>query len=338
MHVLILGDTLRDPSSAAVAQQLSKRGVSFSCLDTAALGTLHHLSDDVSGTVESITDLPNVDSPSVVWFRRISPPQVANAIEDAEERFFAEETWLYGLIGTLSGCPIWVNPFWQHRAANNKLAQLRLARRNGLAIPRTLVTSSPERAKEFLSQGDQFICKAAHNHFRGFSTATVLLSPDKIAKLDSLPTCPAIFQQRIRVKKNIRVVFCGRTVFSFEADDCGIDWRLQPNNAWRLHSLPSAIDASLRMLLRDLGLVYGVIDLIQDQDSGYVFLELNPGGQFMFLELWTEAGIPAAIAEMLIEAARSPLKTGAAETRSASQLDDSGEFGCDSFPEAVADR
>jgi hypothetical protein len=306
MHVLILGDTARDPSSAAVAQQLTERGVSFSSLDTTVLGTLQHLSDDAGNTSELIADIAHLALPSVVWFRRISPPQITNTIERPEERFLAEETWYYALIASLSRCPAWVNPFWKQRAANNKILQLRLARQHGLCIPRTLITSSPERAKDFVTTGGQFICKAAHNHFRGISTATVLLSPEKIEELDALPACPAIFQERVAVKKNIRVVYCGGTVFSFESDDCGIDWRLQPNNSWRFHHLPSSVDMSLRTLLSDLRLVYGVVDMILDNYNRYVFLELNPGGQFMFLELWTEAGIPSAIADMLVDAGRLP--------------------------------
>ena len=266
------------------------------------MGTQYHLSDDATNSAEFITGFAHIAPTSVVWFRRITPPNITNSIDNSEEKFFAEETWNYTLIGSLTRCPVWVNHFWKHRAANNKILQLRLAKQHGLCIPKTLVTSSPQCARDFISTGGQFICKVAHNHFRGISAATILLSPEKVEQLDTLTACPAIFQERIAVKKNIRVVYCGMRVFSFESDDCGIDWRLQPNIPWRVHHLPSAINAKLKSLLDNLGLVYGVIDMIFDDSNRYIFLEVNPGGQFMFLELWAQVGIPSAIAEMLIDA------------------------------------
>ena len=48
-----------------------------------------------------------------------------------------------------------------------------------------------------------------------------------------------------------------------------------------------------------LRLYYGAADLIEDVDGEYVFLEINPSGQFLFVEADTELPISAAWARLL---------------------------------------
>jgi len=55
----------------------------------------------------------------------------------------------------------------------------------------------------------------------------------------------------------------------------------------------------LRALMRRLGLVYGAIDLRLTPDGRYVFLEINPAGQFLYVEQQTGQPIAAALAALL---------------------------------------
>lgn len=177
-----------------------------------------------------------------------------------------------------------------------------MAKSLGFVVPETLVTSSDIAAREFIRAHTDVICKGVHNHFLGFSTATVRVAEREMALLEALKFCPAIFQARVNVRRNIRVVICGERSFTFESDDVGIDWRLHPNSEWRIHDLPAAVHAALKSIVLYFGLVYASFDLILNTSGEYVFLELNPGGQFFFLEVWTEAGIPDAIVDMLLGA------------------------------------
>jgi glutathione synthase/RimK-type ligase-like ATP-grasp enzyme len=54
------------------------------------------------------------------------------------------------------------------------------------------------------------------------------------------------------------------------------------------------------MLMQNLGLVYGAIDLRLTPDGQYVFLEINPAGQFLFVEKATGQRISAALAHALL--------------------------------------
>ena len=65
------------------------------------------------------------------------------------------------------------------------------------------------------------------------------------------------------------------------------------------HDLPADIGAALLEVVRGFGLRFCSADLVLTPDGRYVFLDLNPNGQWLWLEI--EAGLPlsAAMADLL---------------------------------------
>jgi D-alanine-D-alanine ligase-like ATP-grasp enzyme len=55
--------------------------------------------------------------------------------------------------------------------------------------------------------------------------------------------------------------------------------------------------------MRDLGLVYGAFDFVITPEAEWIFLEVNPGGQFGFLEDSTDAPLTATLADLLAQEA-----------------------------------
>ena len=49
-------------------------------------------------------------------------------------------------------------------------------------------------------------------------------------------------------------------------------------------SLPTVVEEQLFALTRSYGLLYAAIDLVRDPDGRYWFLEINPSGQWAWLE------------------------------------------------------
>ena len=52
--------------------------------------------------------------------------------------------------------------------------------------------------------------------------------------------------------------------------------------------------------MRRLGIVYGAIDLRRTPDGRHVFLEVNPAGQWLFVEQATGQPIARALARALL--------------------------------------
>jgi glutathione synthase/RimK-type ligase-like ATP-grasp enzyme len=58
--------------------------------------------------------------------------------------------------------------------------------------------------------------------------------------------------------------------------------------------LPERVESFCRLIVHSYGLRFGAIDLIVTPDKDYVFLELNPNGQWAWIEQRT--GLPLASA------------------------------------------
>jgi glutathione synthase/RimK-type ligase-like ATP-grasp enzyme len=66
--------------------------------------------------------------------------------------------------------------------------------------------------------------------------------------------------------------------------------------------LPSAIQAKLLALMDRLGLVFGCVDIILTPAGEYVFLEVNPSGQWGWIEDKTGMPITSALVDLLLKA------------------------------------
>ena len=58
--------------------------------------------------------------------------------------------------------------------------------------------------------------------------------------------------------------------------------------------LPERVSEACRDLVQRLGLAFGAIDLLQTTSEEYVFLEVNPNGQWHWLEQITGVRLTAA--------------------------------------------
>lgn len=65
-------------------------------------------------------------------------------------------------------------------------------------------------------------------------------------------------------------------------------------------TLPDGVRDRVLALLRRLGLVYGAVDMRLTPDGEYVFLEINPAGQWLFVEQRTAQPITRAVVRALL--------------------------------------
>ncbi|MEZ4456069.1 MAG: hypothetical protein R2882_05895 [Gemmatimonadales bacterium] len=93
-----------------------------------------------------------------------------------------------------------------------------------------------------------------------------------------------------------------------------MDVRLN-NVPYRPHELPLEVQERILLLMRRLGLEYGAIDFRLTPEGEYVFLEINPAGQFLYIEQATGLPIAAALAGHLARGVASSLESGKAALR-----------------------
>jgi len=78
-----------------------------------------------------------------------------------------------------------------------------------------------------------------------------------------------------------------------------------PNVLGEIFELPDEVKSSLRRVMDSFGLNFASLDMIVTPDGEFVFLELNPNGQWLWLEL--ELGLPlvATMADLLTSNVRA---------------------------------
>jgi len=211
-----------------------------------------------------------------------------------------------------------MNPFAaERRLDQNKSLGARLARQNGLPAPDTLITDSPEAFRGFVNEHPDlhFAVKptagwaARRSDGQAVGAYTVRLDRATALSLaDSVRYAPVILQPYVEKKCELRVTCVGSRIFacridSQESTETQVDWRLYPECpvGHSIYVLPERLERSILAFMRSCGLVYGAIDLIVTPDDAVVFLEVNPAGQYLWIEHLTGAGITAAIADWLCD-------------------------------------
>ncbi|BDG01132.1 MvdC/MvdD family ATP grasp protein [Anaeromyxobacter oryzae] len=250
------------------------------------------------------TTLVRADEVTAVWWRRPRPFTPAPGLGLAHADFAVRQTGeaVMGFLASLRAT--FVNAPTADEAAGHKPYQLALASAAGLAVPRTLVTSDPDEARAFLaSLGDGGAIHKPLLATEAHARPTRRVFPADLARLDAVRLAPVLFQERIP-GVDVRVTAVGEELFAAEIDareTASPDDFRDAYACCRVNAcaLPPAIASGLRSLMRDLGLLYGAIDLRRRDDGAWFFLEVNPGGQWFFVEQRTGQPITAALAALL---------------------------------------
>jgi hypothetical protein len=303
-----------DVHARRVAQEVERLGGTALILDTRGAGSgfrasLSFVGGDREIRVRRVRDAPieHLEAVGAVWTRRPGRPTVPGSVLDADHRQFALNEWrsvLDGMTATIGASTRVVNPLEAQRAAAVKPYQLAVAQRVGLRIPDTLITSDPEHAKEFVDRHHGSVIHKAMTALPQSFLETRLWQDDDLSRLDQLPLAPTIFQEFLDGPADIRVTIAGDEQFAAliasSSSRIGIDSRLDLDVPARACDLPPDVCASLGALMRGLGLSFATIDLKVDARGDHHFLEVNPQGQFLYIEILTGQLISAAVARTLV--------------------------------------
>ncbi len=327
MSVLILTRSDDNESVDMVSRAVEARGQPVLRLDsdrfpTDVRLTLHHdpqRNDVTFDGGDGPRDLRDVRS---IWLRRHHVAGALPAEMDPQLRTGAvaeSRATLFGLLAALDA--FWIDPLPLIRWTGQKPLQLRLARELGLTTPRTLVTNDPAQVRNFARTCPRGIVAKMLSSFRVIDDGvekvvfTSPVSPDNLDRLDGLRWSPMAFQEQVPKKLELRVTIVGRRVFAAAIDSqsferAAVDWRrdgLAMLDSWQTFALPPDLEHRLLLLMDRLELNYGAADLILTPDDQFVFLELNPSGEFFWLQRCPGLPIADAIADVLT--AHAPRRT-----------------------------
>jgi glutathione synthase/RimK-type ligase-like ATP-grasp enzyme len=255
-------------------------------------------------------DLELIDA---VWYRRPLPGDFGNAIKNPTQRAFAEheaKEAKTGIWQLMSACN-WVNHPDANRVASNKLYQLKVATECGFTIPATLVSNSPVAVRQFFDEclGEMVFKRLGGGPIDYADRVEVLythkMNASDLENLEDIVCAPGIFQEYVPKRVETRITIVGDEIFACEIDSQANpatihDWRRDfVNTQHRTHELPVAVAEKCLELICKLNLKFGALDFVVRPDGEYVFLEINPNGQWLWIEHLTGLPIGNAIAAFL---------------------------------------
>lgn len=317
MSVLVVTRSDDNDCVRLVTEQLRERGAEVIRLNT----DLYPLQVSVTtrpggpGVLKIGSDRHDLNQVTALWYRRyFAGGQLPLELGDAREACVHEaRRTLYGAIASMPCFQL--DPLICVRKADHKELQMKKAAEFGLEIPKTIFSNDPHEVMAFFESVDKKMITKMQSSFaiyRGgeeFVVFTTVVNEDNLTELERLKYAPMIFQELVPKRYDIRSTVVGRRVFSAAIDSqrfklTEIDWRrdgVGTLDDWEPYQLPPAAEEALLKVTEEFGLNYAAADFVLTPDERLVFLEINAGGEWLWLAQNHGLGIDSAIAELLID-------------------------------------
>lgn len=222
----------------------------------------------------------------LLWMRRIRANQLlAEQVTPAHRDIINSDCRgaLSGLLATKFRGKWYSHPEASFRASD-KVAQLQVAHDCGFRVPRTLVSQSQSDIAAFFDrEGGRMIVKAVVGVAEPF-LRTMLIEDLETFNSDAFAVSPAIYQEFVPGTRHLRILSYGGMSRAGIIDTPDVDWRPNLNVPIEAYVVDAALQRRIDGVLDALGLSMGVIDIKIDDAGDFVWLEVNPQGQFAFLE------------------------------------------------------
>lgn len=244
-----------------------------------------------------------------VWFRRLKLPEF-NTDATISDYLATEYEFLFSNLLRNINARYWMSQPDALYRAENKIVQLKAAESLHFNIPATLLSNNKILVKEFEEKHSSsgIIIKPLFSGRIELSEGVQLIYTNEVDKghlntLDEYDLTPCIFQKKIAKDYELRVTVVGKRVFaakvnSQEHEKTKIDWRRQRLN-FEAYTLPDDLKNMCIRLVQSLDINFGAIDMIKSTDGSYYFLEINPNGQWAWIEIDTGMSISQAIIDFL---------------------------------------
>jgi ATP-grasp ribosomal peptide maturase len=311
MAVLILTQRL-DPTADHVITELNARAVPVFRFDISDFPLRLSVSAELcetgwAGTMRDAGRVLGLSDVTGIYSRRPTGFQFPAEMSEAEQRW-AETEGRMGVGGVLSAIRRWLNHPARIAAAEYKPVQLAAAVRAGLRTPKSIVTNDPSCAAKCAESVGQVIYKPLgassldEDGVRRMIYAN-LVRRDELAN-PAIRLTAHLFQEWVEHDYAVRLTVVDRRFFAsaIYADSVAahVDWR-SDYSALRYGVVepPEIVRRDVLALMEELELRFGALDFLVTPSGDWVFLEINPNGQWAWIEDQTGLPVGSAIADAL---------------------------------------
>jgi glutathione synthase/RimK-type ligase-like ATP-grasp enzyme len=239
-----------------------------------------------------------------IWYRRPKALKFSQGLWEAGEETHSVHEWTAALEGFLAHVPEhrWINHPRNNAAALLKIDQLMRAQRVGLIVPKTLVSQSFDEIVEFTRwcETGVIVKPISHGYLeRDLPEKDTLIFTNEVelehiienGKL--LGNCPTLFQEKIDKLCDIRINIVDEQVISVaiyaskfnESQKVDIRRDNMFNVRYEVILLPDSVKIKLLQMCKLYRLRFAAVDMALTLEGKWVFFEINPNGQWAWLEI-----------------------------------------------------
>lgn len=248
-----------------------------------------------------------------VWYRR--PKKINyNNIDEGITKFVNDQStaFLDGLYYLTEKTALWINPITNLQAARSKIVQLNLANKLKIRMPKTVITNQATTALNFAKNKKVINKSLTVPYFnlqdKLYPYLTTITSYSEIAtNKNSIEICPTLFQEFIEKSYDVRVIYINNKIFTFaiysqENEHTKTDFRGASPHLLKhkIIKLTKGLEQKIITFVKCQGLIFSALDFVVDKKGKFYFLENNPNGQWVWLELITKTTVLSdAIIELM---------------------------------------
>lgn len=297
MKKVLIVSIENDIHAMAVAHEINKNKLakayileidrlSVKCSLSWQLDSLNSSSLEIGdGIVVPISELDSI------WWRRSRSDQRLELDYSTSHTDLINNDWRGSIRGALETGHkgSWISHPSATERASNKLTQLAVAQECGIRVPRTLVSNNPTSVRDFVKEISSGVIAKPVVGTKHDLLFTQLI--DSTALVDeAIISVPAIYQEFVPGTDHLRINCFGEYMHGSIISTSDLDWRqdLTSSNL-REWQVPNDLAGSIKAILKRLDLAMGVFDFKITPSGEFVWFEVNPQGQFLFLEGLTKA-------------------------------------------------
>lgn len=255
---------------------------------------------------------------SLAWLRHFNPLELTFTGNEEYVKSFSYLQWFSALRAVQASLDCtWINNPDSVYLANDKTRQLVAAIEHGFTVPRTLITNDHKASVDFFRECyNNMIVKALYHHgveIKGkmYSMNSRKVKAKDIPNLKFLKSAPCILQEHVQKKSELRVtvvgdqIFVARIDFPLGHEKLGQSGDIHNYKSTELNItadnkiLSHSMSEKCKKLVRSLGLQYAAIDFLVNKHDNLCFLEVNPAGDWLWIEGKTGQHITKAVADLI---------------------------------------
>lgn len=187
------------------------------------------------------------------------------------------------------------------RKTENKVYQLIYAGKNGWNIPQSYIGNNNNDCSKY-EEGVSIIKPLTTGKTHG-RNGWELYQTNMFRGIDEdISLTPVYLQNYISKQFEVRITIVGGQVYPVRIDTQNqVDWRADyHNHRYTIITCPRDVLMRCYQMMEDFSLTFGAFDFIVTLEGQWIFLEVNPNGQWLWLEQSLGLDISKKIVEYLI--------------------------------------